>query len=216
MSKGVEYDTVFVKTLIPAKTKEEKVFKEVNLDFAKKVEDKDIGFLERLWDWILKSLFGNSDYESRQNAQQIFFWFIAIAGLAVIIWLLTRTEFTSFLKGNTKKTAFSFSDVDEDISGIDFNERIRIAFQEEDYRLAIRWLYLKQLYLLNEKNHIAYQPFKTNIDYTHELSKSSLLNAFTAISRVYDYVWYGKYSITHTEYQSFENEFKQFEQSIGV
>jgi hypothetical protein len=216
ISAHVKYDSVFVKTSVPAKAKEEAVFNEVNMDFAKKVESKNIGWCDRFWNWILESLFGNSDYESCQNAMEVFFWIIAVVGLAVIIWLLTRTQFTSFLKGNTKNTAFNFSDVEEDISGIDFNDRVNKAFQEQDYRLAIRWLYLKQLYLLNEKNRISYQPFKTNIDYTHELSKSTLLNTFTAISRVYDYVWYGKYSITLSEYQAFEKEFKQFEKNTGV
>jgi hypothetical protein len=216
VQKTVRYDSTAVKTIIPSKEKEEKVFAEVDVDFARKVENKNIGLWDRFWNWILESLFGDSDYESRQNAQKLFFWFIAIAGLGLVIWLLTRTQFTSFLKGNTKKAAFNFSDVEEDISGIDFNARISKAVQENDLRLAIRWQYLKQLYLLNEKQAISYQPFKTNIDYTQELSGSSLQKTFTTISRVYDYVWYGKYTITQSEYHAFETEFKQFEESIGV
>jgi len=212
----VKIDTSVVKTSIPTKAQEEAVFKEVNMDFAKKVEGKEIGLWDRFVKWILEALFGDADYESKQRAMSIFFWVIALAGITVVIWLLTRTRFTSFLKGNTKNAAFNFSDVDEDISGIDFNERVNKAFLDQDYRLAVRWLYLKQLYVLNEKKLISYQPFKTNIDYSHELSKSSLLSTFKAISRVYDYVWYGKYSITLSEYQSFENEFMQFEKSIGV
>ncbi len=129
--QGVKYDTVFVKTVIPTKEKEAAVFKEVNLDFARKVENKDIGLWGRFWKWLKNSLFGGSD-ASEQNARTVFFWFIAIAGVAIIIWLLTRTEFTSFLRGNTKKAEFSFSDMDEDISGIDFNDRINKAFQEQD------------------------------------------------------------------------------------
>jgi hypothetical protein len=216
VQKTVRYDSVPVKTIIPSREQEEKVFKEVDVDFARKVENKDIGFWQRLWKWFVRSLFGDSNYESRQKAQKLFFWFIAIAGLGLVIWLLTRTQFTSFLKGNTKNTAFNFSDVDEDISGIDFNARIGKAVQEHDLRLAIRWQYLKQLHVLNEKKVITYQPFKTNIDYTQELSGSSLQKAFITISRIYDYVWYGKYSITESEYRNFETEFKQFEESVGV
>lgn len=216
VQKTVRYDSVSVKTITPSKEQEEKVFAEVDVDFARKVENKDLGFWDRFWQWITESLFGNSDYASRQKLQTLFFWFIAIAGLAVIIWLLTRTQFTSFLKGDTKNTSFSFSDVDEDISGIDFNARIGKAVQEHDLRLAIRWQYLKQLHLLNEKKAISYQPFKTNIDYTQELSGSPLQKTFTGISRVYDYVWYGKYEITESEYHAFETEFKKFEGAIGV
>lgn len=216
VQKTIRYDSVTVKTTIPSKEQEEKVFSEVDLDFARKVENKDIGLWDRFWQWLVRSLFGDSNYESRQKAKKVFFWFIAIAGLGFVIWMLTRTQFTSFLKGNTKNAAFNFSDVDEDISGIDFNARILKAVQDHDFRLAIRWQYLKQLHLLNEKKAITYQPYKTNIDYTQELSRSSLQKAFITISRVYDYVWYGKYNITESEYHSFESEFKQFEESIGV
>lgn len=214
--KTQKYDSIAVKTIIPSREQEEKVFSEVDVDFARKIENKNIGLWDRFWNWILESLFGDSDYESRMNAQKLFFWFIAIVGLGLVIWMLTRAQFTSFLKGNTRNTAFNFSDVEEDISGIDFNSRISKAVQEHDLRLAIRWQYLKQLYLLNEKKAITYQPFKTNIDYMQELSRSSLQKTFITISRVYDYVWYGKYAITESEYHAFETEFKQFEKSIGV
>ncbi len=216
VKKTLRYDSVGVKTIIPSKQQEEKVFAEVDVDFARKIENKNMGLWDRFWNWILESLFGDSDYESRQNAQKLFFWFIAIAGLALVIWLLTRAQFTTFLKGDTKNTTFNFSDVDEDISGIDFNARISKAVGEHDLRLAIRWQYLKQLHLLNEKKAITYQPFKTNIDYTQELAGSALQNTFITISRVYDYVWYGKYTITESEYRTFETEFKQFEGVIGV
>ena len=150
------------------------------------------------------------------NAQKIVVWILAIAGFILIIWLLTRTQFTSFLRGNTKNTPFNFSDLEEDISQIDFNSRINKAIDTGDYRLAIRWMYLKQLYLLNEKKAINYQSYKTNIDYSHELSSTSFTKTFKSVSRIYDYVWYGKYPITVGDFQAFETEFKQFEQSINA
>lgn len=216
LNKHVQYDSAIVKIHVPSKSAEEKVFKEVNLDFAKKVEDKDIGLWDRFWNWILELLFGKADYETRQNAQNVVLWVLAIAGVILIIWLLTRSEFTSFLRGNTKNTPFNFSDLEEDISSIDFSERITKAINVEDYRLAIRWLYLKQLYVLNEKKAINYQPYKTNIDYSNELLNASFLQSFKSISRIYDYVWYGEYPINIKTYQAFESEFKQFEQNLNV
>lgn len=215
-TKNVKFDSSIVKINIPSKNAEEKVFKEVNLDFAKKVEDKDIGLWDRFWNWLLELLFGNADYESRLNAQKIVIWILAIAGFILVVWLLTRTQFTSFLRGNTKNTTFNFSDLEEDISQIDFNTRISKATDVGDYRLAIRWLYLKQLYILNEKKAINYQPYKTNIDYSQELFNTSFIKSFKSISRIYDYVWYGKYPITINDFQIFETEFKQFEQSLNV
>lgn len=209
-------DSTVIKIVIPAKEQEKKVFSEVDLEFAKKVENRDVGLWDRFWNWLIDLIFGKSDSKTKRNVQSIFTWTLVLGGLSLIIWLLTRTQFTSFLKGNTKNTMFNFSDIDEDISNIDFNARVNIALQDNDYRLAVRWLYLKQLYLLNEKNNISYQPFKTNIDYIQELSKSTFQKPFITISRIYDYVWYGKYLINYENYQKLESEFKQFERSINV
>jgi hypothetical protein len=212
----VRYDSSVVKTILPKIAQETSVFNQVDLDFAKEKENNDVDLVARFWNWLSDLLFGKADYDSKVKAQNIFVLVLALVGIGLIIWALTHTQFTSFLRGNSKHTAFNFSDVEEDITGIDFNERINKAFLEHDYRLAIRWLYLKQLFLLNEKNAIAYQPFKTNIDYTNELSKTPYLKAFTNISKIYDYVWYGKYSITEKDYQSFEQQFKIVEQAVNV
>ena len=216
-TQSVTYDSVIVKTIKPTTSQEEKVFSQVNLDFAKKVENKDQDSLwERFWNWITDLIFGNSSEDSKANMFHVFLWVLAIAGIIIIVWLLTRTEFTSFLRGNTKNTAFNFSDVEEDISSIDFNTRIKKAVDDNDYRLAIRWHYLKQLNILNETKIIHYEPFKTNIDYGFELAKSPHQQAFTDISRIYDYVWYGKYDITSVDYEKLEKQFKAFEQRINV
>jgi hypothetical protein len=204
-TQAITYDSVIVKTIKPTKSQEEKVFSQVNLDFAKKVENKDQDSLwERFWNWLTDLIFGNSSEDSKANMFSIFLWALAIAGIIIVIWLLTRAEFTSFLRGNTKNTAFNFSDVEEDISSIDFNTRIKKAVDDTDYRLAIRWHYLKQLNILNETKIIHYEPFKTNIDYGFELAKSPYQHAFTDISRIYDYVWYGKYDITNVDYEKLE------------
>ncbi len=214
-TQTIKYDSVIVKTTKPTASQEEKVFSQVNLDFAKKIENKDQDSLwDRFWNWLTDLIFGNSSEDSKANMFSIFLWALAISGIIIVIWLLTRTEFTSFLRGNTKNTAFNFSDVEEDISSIDFNTRIKKAIDEKDYRLAIRWHYLKQLNILNERKIINYEPFKTNIDYGFELAKSPYQQTFTDISRIYDYVWYGKYDITMVDYEKLENKFKSFEEKI--
>lgn len=213
---AITYDSVIVKTILPTKAQEQKVFSQVNLDFAKKVEKKDQDSLwDRFWNWLTDLIFGNSSEKSKQNMFSVFLWALAIAGITVVVWLLTRTEFTSFLRGNTKNTAFDFSDVEEDISSIDFSVRIKKAVDDADYRLAIRWYYLKQLNTLNDHKIIAYEPFKTNIDYGFELSKSPYQSAFKGISHIYDYVWYGKYDITLMDYEKLEKQFLTFENALN-
>ena len=212
---SITYDSVIIKTQMPTKAQEQKVFSRVNLDFAKKVENKDQDSLwDRFWNWLTDLIFGNSSEDFKQNIVTVFLWALAIAGIIIVIWLLTRTEFTSFLRGNIKNTAFDFSDVEEDIASIDFSVRIKKAVDIKEYRLAIRWYYLKQLNTLNDYKIIAYEPFKTNIDYGFELSKSPYQQAFKGISHIYDYVWYGKYDITLINYEKLEKQFIAFENNF--
>ena len=60
-----------------------------------------------------------------------------------------------------------------------------------NYRLALRWCFLKSLQWLNKQDKITWQPAKTNIDYQQELNDKTLKDGFTGLSNVFEYVWYG-------------------------
>jgi hypothetical protein len=215
--KKTVFDTARVIIKTPSKVNEDKVFKQIDLDFAKKVETKDQdSWFQRFLHWLSESIFGKADSSTKATIFDGMIWIFVIAGICIVIWLLSRTEFTSFLKGNSKKKSFNFTDVDEDISSINFDERIAKALLENDYRLAIRWNYLKQLHLLNQKNSIVYEPYKTNIDYQFELAKTNLIAPFKDISKIYDYVWYGEYAIDSAAYQNYAKQYLDFEKSTHV
>lgn len=212
----VKYDSVIVKTINPSQAKEHEVSEDVDLSFAKTKENNDTSLLDRFIDWLLKLLFGKTDHNNRMTLQWIFMGVFVLAGVILAVWLFSKSEFGSFLSGSAKQSEFNFSDVEEDIGGIDFHKKTEQAIAVGDYRLAIRWLYLKQLFLLNEKNQIVWQPYKTNMDYTNELLKSNHKQAFKDISRIYEYVWYGKYSVDQNGFQNLELQFKQFESAINA
>lgn len=209
----VKYDSSLVKTVFPDKAKEEKLFSDPALQHQKE-KIKDSGSINDLIDWLADRLFGGASPDKREFIFNIILWVFCLAGLGVIIWLLTRTEFVTFLRGQHKQSEFSFIDVEEDIKGIDFDNRIAKAYDEKNYRLAIRWQYLKQLNNLNDKNLISYQSHKTNIDYGKELAQSNFKEGFLDISRVYDFVWYGEYGVTEEDYAKLSEKFKMFEAQI--
>lgn len=215
-SKALRYDSVVVKQLRPSPAQEQEVFGEVDLSFAKVTENTDPGLWNRFITWLLNLLFGESNHENRIFLQWAFIWVLVIAGALLAVWLFRRSEFGSFLRGNTRHSEFNFADVEEDLTGIDFDKKIGKAKEETDYRMAVRWLYLKQLYLLSLKNQIAWQPYKTNMDYEYELAKSVHKQSFKDISKIYEYVWYGKYSVNSQSFQSLEQTFKQFEAAVNV
>lgn len=210
----VRYDSSVVKQAIPDKISEQEVFSDPDLHYDTQGA-KSTNWLGRFIEWLLQKLFGSADEGTTARLMHVLVWGFALTGIALVIWTLLRSEFTSMVKGTARGSQFNFSDIEEDISGINFSERIRKAFEEGDYRLAIRWHYLKQLFLLNEKGLIAWRSNKTNIDYAAELSKTALQKPFNRLSYVYEYVWYGKYEIGQARYLELEKEFNQFEAGIG-
>jgi hypothetical protein len=210
----LRYDSSVVKQLRPSELQERQVFDEVDLSFAKVSENSGEDPFTRFFTWLMEKVFGNSNSDGRSSMQWAFLWILVAAGIMMVIWLLRKGEFGSFLQGNTKQTGFNFSDMEEDISQIDFNEKVRKARQDNDLRLAVRWLYLKQLFLLNENSKIAWQPYKTNMDYANELSSSSLKQSFKELSKLYEYVWYGDYPMDESSFVKAESEFTQFEKQI--
>lgn len=213
---ALRYDSSLVKQIRPLETKERQVFDEVDLGFAKTGENTDPGLVGRFFSWLLGKIFGNASPDSVRTIQWAFIWVLVTGGVIIAVWLFRKSEFGSFLRGNTKQAGFNFTDIDEDISQLDFGEKIRKAREDQDFRLAIRWLYLKQLFLLNEKNRIVWQPHKTNMDYAAELSSTPLKQPFRELSRIYEYAWYGDYPITENIFLKAESEFIQFENQIHV
>lgn len=212
----LRYDSSVVKQLRPPELRERQVFEKVDLGFAKTKENAEEGPFGRFVSWLLEKLFGDTSVEGRRTMRWVFLWVLVVAGVLMAIWLFRKSEFGSFLQGNTKQAGFNFSDMEEDISQVDFDARARKARQGGDFRLAVRWLYLRQLFLLNEHGRISWQPYKTNMDYASELSASPLLQPFRELSRLYEYVWYGDYPIDEESFVKAEAEFIQFEKQIHV
>jgi len=74
----------------------------------------------------------------------------------------------------------------------DWETRLSLALADGDSRLAVRYSYMHLLQALQQRGLIAYRPDKTNSDYYRELN-GSMKQAFRAISRQYEWAWYGAF-----------------------
>lgn len=209
----VRYDSSDLKISSPTKAQEEKLFADKELQY-KQDEARDEGWFSRFINWLSDKLFGGTDPDKRDKVTQGMTWVLVIAALGVVVWLMTRTDFISFVRGESKQVEFNFSDLEEDLNKIDFEARISKALSENDFRLAIRWHYLKILELMNTKNLISWEAHKTNIDYIREMDRSLFSNAFRRISRIYEYAWYGRYEINAAQFGNMETPFRDLEKEV--
>lgn len=135
----------------------------------------------------------------------IYFVLIAIA-LYIIIRLFVGHKASSFFTEKSKELApLSFEE--EHIEKIYLDDLIANALKQSDYRLAIRYMYLKILKDLSVKNLIDWHFEKTNIDYYNEISSPALQQNFKTVSYLYEHIWYGEFNVDGTSFNSAKKEF---------
>ena len=81
-------------------------------------------------------------------------------------------------------------------------------------REAVRFRYLHALHLLENVGLITRTKDKTNMDYLRELGRTSYYQPFAAITLQYEYVWYGKMSLSEAQYGRVNEAFEDFKNSL--
>lgn len=208
----VVYDTLKMDSFKKASVQKEKeIFSDK--DFIYNHEAKDSrNWWDIFMEWLERLLGRPFSKNPEQSYTIIKYIFITIflLGLLFILW---KSTFSRMFKGEAKELqGLSFADLPEDIEGIQIDRLIEEAFLNGNYRLAIRWSFLKLLQGLNKQGQIAWQPAKTNMEYQQELKDSRVKDNFMSLSLVFEYVWYGETLPTRelcTEYKSRVEKFME-------
>lgn len=132
--------------------------------------------------------------------------------IAVKFFLKTNMNGINLSKKN--QSAVTLSEEENIIKNEDIQQLIKNALEDKNYRLAIRYYYLYILKIMSEKDLIDWQLQKTNDDYQQELSNSTYAKSFVTITRLYDYVWYGDFTIDEPKYNKAAAEFIKLQNSI--
>lgn len=145
-------------------------------------------------------------------ATKIFFWTLAGLFILFILYKLFLTEgmFTKKMKKDQSVTP----EVTEELltNESDFDAMISQALRNGNYRLGVRYQYLKTLHQLAARNFIELAADKTNYQYVQETGNrgGQLKNDFAALTLSYEYVWYGEFAIEETTYHKIETGFTNF------
>jgi len=171
----------------------------------------EMSLWSRFWHWVWDKLFG-SIFRLRY-AGVIFEYGVGAAGVMLLIFVISKSlgiDPIQLLRGNSKKTDVPYTESAEDIHGIDFDAEIEKAIAQSNYRLAVRLLYLRCLKSLSDTQLIHWQIDKTNSDYLNELTDPSQKQNFSLITRQFEYVWYGNFTIDKQSFNHISQLFKNF------
>ncbi|WP_010135588.1 hypothetical protein [Ochrovirga pacifica] len=142
--------------------------------------------------------------------------FIAIIVVYVIVRIFFYKEGRWIFKNNTKDNTLVYNDDIESIEGLNFESLINQAEQEKNYRLAVKYHYLKALQLLSKKGALQLNAQKTNLDYQLELEEKPYHKSFASISYYYTYVWYGEFVIDVNLYDKISTTYHQFSNTLNT
>ena len=179
------------------------------------VWNKFLRWLGEMWDSFWRWLLG--DYEPGGFIAFIIqlLPYLIVAGIVFfVIWLFYKLNpGARFLKSKEKPEVF-FTEEEEIIRSRNIQELIQKALEEKNYRLAIRYYYLLVLKKLTKAEIITYEFDKTNSEYVSEISSETISGQFSKVTILYDYIWYGSFDVTETDFGIAQKTFKRLVQQI--
>ncbi|MGR7811851.1 DUF4129 domain-containing protein [Lacinutrix undariae] len=138
--------------------------------------------------------------------------------LAILLFFLVKfflkVNSRSIISGKQKSATVKFTEDEHIIKNEDINALILEAIAQQNFRLAIRYYYLLSLKSLTDKELILWQQQKTNTDYISEIETATLKTDFKAITKIYDYVWYGEFEIDEIKFESLKTAFHKLDKTI--
>ena len=139
---------------------------------------------------------------------RILLWGIAIFAVVFIVYRLFLSERGLFAAPtrNKKLSVEEETVIDEEY----LEQQLKDAIRKNNYRLAIRYLYLQTLSKMADKGWLQLSPDKTNYQYVQELNKSKFKNDFARITLHYEYAWYGNFRIGEEIFKPVHEAFEQF------
>jgi len=143
--------------------------------------------------------------------------FIVIA----IVIILLAAALVYFLSANVKgdktvKTDLEFDllQMEEAVLESDFDRFLRLALESNDYRVAVRILFLRLLQKLHESEWIVWKKNKTNQDFLNEVRSKENYIQFRDLTLAFEIVWYGDQKITKEQFDHLQNLFDLFQNKI--
>ena len=164
---------------------------------------------------LLEWLFGEYTANSLVAILLLILPYILVAAvIGLIVWLFIRLNPGPSLIGEPDTGSVFFNEEEEIVRSQDISSLIDSAVRAGDYRLAVRYYYLQLLKHLNEKGLIKYEFQKTNSEYLAEIKEETYKPKVKRLMRLYDFIWYGSFTVSENDFSVAQNSFREIERSI--
>ena len=146
---------------------------------------------------------------SESTALKVILYALLVAAILYVVYhVMVVNNFFIFSRGRKNKKVNDHADGDAINENLD--QLISDAIAAGNYRHAIRYMYLRTLKLLSENKVITLHAKSTNQDYIRQMYKHNSLSQFRHLTRIYEYVWYGEFDPTATQFDIIQTNFNKF------
>lgn len=218
-SLNVDYSNPIELRKLPENFKEkytaDEFIYEYNLDAHKKSiwEQFKIWLAHKFEEW-----FSAVDTSNAKNVTNNFIKVIYIIIFLTVLYFIIKTlinkEGNWVFGRNSDKINIQVTDLEEHVLETNYEKLIQKAVNDNNYRLAVRYYYLKSLKKLAQANKIEWEYEKTNLDYYYEIEDSKLQGQFQYISYIYNYCWYGEFELSNVAFNEAKSSFNSLYKSI--
>lgn len=205
LSKEIPFDTIFERN-IPFEIESYKN----NPDFSY-VEVEKSGIMSKILHFLSKmiqSLFGQDIDLTTEKVLNFLYFVIFLATTFLVIKLIFTYKGRWFFEKDNQVLEESIEEAEKNIHQTDFRKLLQFTENKGDTRQSIRLYYLWLLKVLSSKKMISWDKQKTNADYIYEIKDEKIKQDFKELSRLYNYIWYGEFSIEDTEYKEVKSFFE--------
>lgn len=212
LNKEVQYDSDSIKTK-EFRTKFKEAYNSNDFQYEANVDDSKLSAWNRFWKNVgdfFRNLFDFSNADGTVSGIEIFMKVIAFIIIGFVIYMVAKiiiNKETAWVFGKSSKTINVSELVEENIHNVDFKKIISVSKSEKEYRTSIRYYYLWLLKSMADKKIIEWDIEKTNSDYLHEIKNIDTKSEFQFLSYIYEYCWYGEFTISETDFQKAEKSF---------
>jgi len=180
-------------------------------------EEEAQNLLGRAISWFfqqLEKLFGVDISPEVLDVVEFLVYLLLTVFIGYFIIKLLLGQNTSSLFSKKTATVNPLTIDEEHIENINLDTFIGDAIAQKNYRLAIRYMYLKALKDLSFNNSITWHFEKTNSDYHNEIKDPLLKDDFKKVSYLYDYVWYGEFDLDEIGFVHAQKGFERLTKKI--
>ncbi|QCX53512.1 hypothetical protein [Elizabethkingia sp. JS20170427COW] len=204
------------------KTEEKKFSHHFQKNFTKKYKGNEYDYQitkskESLWEKLIRQL---KKWLSTRGMEKQFAWgifkFLAFAILAIVLFFILKIIWAK--QGNwvfsKKNKTINTPELyfDENIYDLQLDHLITESENKQNYRLAIRYLYLSDLTYLDSIGEIDLQQKLSNREYLWSIKSPRYRKDWTQLILIFENIWYGERNISLESYLKYKKAFEQFSQ----